>query len=54
MNTRVKMATVRDVYMAANLLMKKHGVDATIFAAMAADSLAERVTLRVKRYGCAP
>lgn len=36
------MATQRNVYMAANFLIKQHGEDAVVFAAMSADSLAER------------
>jgi hypothetical protein len=36
------MATQRNVYMAANLLIQQHGDEAAIFAAMNADSLSER------------
>jgi hypothetical protein len=33
---------MRNVYMAANLLIQQHGQDASIFAAMNVDSLADR------------
>lgn len=36
------MATIRDVYMAANLMIQQHGQEASIFAAINADSLAEK------------
>ena len=37
------MISDRDVYTAANLMIKQHGTEAAIFAAMNADRLAERV-----------
>ena len=36
------MPTERDVYMAANMLLKQYGTEAAIFAAMNAHRLAER------------
>jgi len=36
------MPTQRDVYMAANMTLKQHGIEAAIFAAINADRLAER------------
>ena len=42
------MVTMRNVYMAANLLIQQHGQDASIFAAMNADSLADRGDLAGK------
>jgi hypothetical protein len=39
---------MRNVYMAANLLIQQHGQDASIFAAMNADSLADRGDLAGK------